>query len=239
MSIEEEYTICSQEREGHGIKTFAVVKPDGGRYLAEIEQTLNERNILVTDVYAVSDWEKFARTIYQRQLQNSSRSFCLGFESHLWLCQYLFGNQALLLMLVYHEGNSNLNSQIKAIHEARNSFRGKFSATSNGTLAIAVNLDRLEEDRFRGMEIKNGNLGISQLNSFDPLFTGISRGRWFGNYFKYMHTPETQDELIFQFQKLIELNSMTEENKVSREEWEILKQIHCLIPPSKFTKKNK
>lgn len=237
MTLENEGAITFQEREGQRARLFIIVKPDGGRYLNEIEQTLNEGRVFITDVYAISDWEKVARSIYQTQLQDASRSFRVGFESHVWLCQYLFGNQALLLLLNAQAVGPSCNLQAKAVYEARTNFRGKFSAASNGTIAIAVNLDKFEKDSFRGSGKKKGHLGISQPGSFDPLFDGISRGRWYGNYFKYMHAPENSKELSFQFQALASLDIMTEENKVDREEWEILKQIHCLLPPSKYIRK--
>ncbi len=234
MSAESESSITRQEREGFNERLFMVVKPDGGRYLAEIDQTLKERKIVVTDVYAVTDWERTARSIYQRQLQNAPRSFRVGFESHVWLCQYLFGNQALLLLLDAQTVDSNWESQVKAVFEARNGFRDKFPAASNGTIAIAINLDKFGRDSFRGSGKKKGHLGISQPGSFDPLFDGISRGRWYGNYFKYLHAPGDPEELSFQFQALTDLGIMTEENKVDRREWEVLKRIHCLVPPSKY-----
>jgi len=185
----------------------------------------------------VTDWEKIARLIYQKQLQDAPRSFLVGFESHVWLCQYLFGNQALLLLLNAQAISPNWNLQVKAVYETRNGFRDRFPAASNGTIAIAVNLDKFEGDSFRGSGKKKGNLGISQPGSFDPLFDGISRGRWYGNYFKYVHAPENPEELSLQFQALAGLGIMTEENKVAKEEWGILKQIHCLVPPSKYVRK--
>lgn len=238
MSTEYEYKNTPKERETTGERLFMLVKPDGGRYLTEIEQTLNERNIFITDVYAVSDWERIARAMYQRQLEESSRPFRVGFDSHVWLCRYLFGNQALFLLLNAQTTNTDWNLQVKAVYEARNGFRDKFSASSNGTIAIAINLNKLEGDPFRGSGKKKGHLGISQPNSFDPLFDGISKGRWDGNYFKYVHAPENPGELSYQYQALSSLNVMSEENRVDKEEWEILKQMHCLIPPSKCVRKS-
>jgi len=111
MNIEKEFSITSKEKEDQGLRLFTIVKPDGGRYLTELEQTLNERQIFITDVYAIQDWEKISRSIYKEQLQDSSRSFRVGFESHVWLCQYLFGNQGLLLLLNAEATNLSFNSQ--------------------------------------------------------------------------------------------------------------------------------
>jgi hypothetical protein len=237
MTTEYAHKNTPKEKEAKGERLFMLVKPDGGRYLTEIEQTLNERNIFIADVYAVSDWERIARAMYQKQLQESSRSFRIGFDSHVWLCRYLFGNDALLLLLNAQATITDWNLQVKAVYEARNGFRNKYSASSNGTIAIAINLNKLEGNSFRGSGIKKGHLGISQPNSFDPLFDGISKGRWDGNNFKYVHAPENFEELTYQYQALSRLDVMSEENRIDKEEWEILKQMHCLVPPSKFVRK--
>ena len=238
MNVEKGFSITSQEKERQDLRLFMIVKPDGGRYLAELEQTLNERQTFITDVYTIQDWERVARSIYKKQLQNSSRSFCVGFESHVWLCQYLFGNHGLLLLLDTEAKNLSFNSQTQAVHEARDSFRSKFSA-SNDIFAMAVNLDRLSGWSFRGSGKKKGYLGISQPNSFDPLFDEEkSKGRWFNNYFKYIHAPQNSEELSYQFQALVELGIFRKENEIDIEEWEMLKYMHCLVPPSKYIKPN-
>lgn len=235
MSPERELPKTTQERENPGPRLFVIVKPDGSRYLSELEQTLNERGLFVSNVYFVQDWETTARTIYERQLQTSSRSFCVGFESHIWLCRYLFGNQALLLLFDTEAAGLSLDSQAQALYEARNCFRSKFSA-SDDTFVIAVNLDKFPGEAFRGSGKKKGHLGISQPNSFTPLIERESRGRWYGNYFKYIHAPENFDELCFQFKALTELGILKEENRIEKEEWEKLKFMHCLTPPSRYRK---
>lgn len=224
-------------KEKQNLRLFMIVKPDGGRYLTELEQILNEKQIFITDVYAIQNWERIARSIYRKQLQNSSRCFCVGFETHIWLCQYLFGNQALLLLLDTKIADLDFDSQVQIVYQARNNFRNKFSA-SNDIFTVAVNLDKLQGSSFRGSGKKRGYLGVSRPNSFDPFIEGGSEGRWYRNYFKYIHVPESSEELSHQLQSLVELNVLKEENKIEREEWEVLKYMHCLVPPNEYKKPN-
>ena len=221
------------ERIGQNPNLFMVVKPDGGRYLREIDDTLRENKLVINGVYFVEDWEKVARSIYQKQLDSASRSFYVGFESHVWLCQYLFGNNGLLLTLDTGEQNLDIISKTQIVHDARESFRKKFPA-SNGTFTIAVNLEKLDGDRFIGSGKKKGILGIIQPESTEPLIDGESEGVWFRNYFKYIHAPENVEELQFQYNKLIDLDIMSDANKISKEEWELLKFLRCVVPPSRY-----
>jgi len=236
MTIEEGPR-TSERGECPDLSLFVVVKPDGGRYLRELEETLRERQISIISVYCINDWEKVARSIYKKQLETSSRSFCVGFESHIWLCQYLFGNQGLLLLLDPISENFGLESKVQVLHEARENFRSKFFA-SNDVFTIAVNLDKFDSETFRGSDKVRGTLGTFYSGFIDPLVGSNSDGMWYRNYFKYIHAPENVNELDFQFKELITLGILKEENKVDREEWEMLKYLRCVIPPSKYIKPN-
>jgi hypothetical protein len=214
---------------------FVIVKPDGGRYLKELDDTFKENEITIKDVYFIENWENVARSIYQKQLDNTSRSFYVGFESHVWLCQYLFGNNGLLLTLDINDQNVGFEAKTQTVHETRESFRRKFPA-SNGMFTIAVNLEKFDDDKFVGSGKKKGVLGVMQSESLEPLIEGDSEGVWYRNYFKYIHAPENTEELIFQHGKLIDLNIMSEQNRISQDEWELLKFLRCVVPPSKYKK---
>lgn len=213
--------------------SFIIVKPEGGRYLNELNETLNENGITINEVYFLDNWEEIARSIYEKQLKDSSESFYAGFESHVWLCQYLFGNHGLLLILDNDNMNLNIEEKTQIVHKARESFREKFPA-SNGMFTIAVNLDKIDRETQSGFGYKRGVLGIMQSDSHEPLIENESEGVWCRNYFKYIHAPENTEELIFQYEKLLDLKVMSEINKIGKNEWELLKFLRCLIPPSKY-----
>jgi hypothetical protein len=212
---------------------FIIVKPDGGRYLKELDSTIRENGVAINEIYFIEDWESVARSIYQKQLDSTSRSFYVGFESHVWLCQYLFGNNGLLLTLDINNQDIGFETKIQTVHETRESFRRKFPA-SNGMFTIAVNLEKFEGDKFVGSGKKKGVLGVMQSDSLEPLIESGSEGIWYRNYFKYIHAPENTEELVFQYSKLVSLNIMSEQNKISKDEWELLKFLRCVVPPSKY-----
>lgn len=226
-----------ERRESLNMDLFVVIKPDGGRYLKELEETLNENRLSIISVYCIEDWEKTARSMYKKQLETSSRSFCVGFESHIWLCQYLFGNQGLLLLLDSSGKNFSLESKVQILYESRENFRSKFFA-SNNIFTIAVNLDKFDNEAFKGSEKRRGILGTYYSSSIDPLINGDSEGTWYRNYFKYIHAPENVNELNFQFKTLSDLGILKEENRIEKEEWEMLKYLRCVIPPSKYIRTN-
>lgn len=232
MNIEKEVDI-GNEREISKPDIFIVVKPDGGRYLREIEETLSENQIHIKSIYYIEDWEGASRSMYQKQLEAASSSFNIVFNNHIWLNQYLFGNQGLLLMLDSDIERFDLDKRTKAVHETRESFRRKFSA-SNDIFAVAVNLEKLKGSTFVDSQKKHGVLGVMQPDSLDPLMGNASEGTWYRAYFSYFHAPESKEELVFQYQKLINLRVITKENEVAKNEWELLKQIRCINPPSRF-----
>lgn len=232
MNIEKEVD-TGNEREMFKPNIFIVIKPDGGRYLREIEDTLSENQIHINNIYYIEDWEGVSRSMYQKQLEAASPSFNIVFNNHIWLNQYLFGNQGLLLMLDSNIEKSDLDKRARSVHETRESFRKKFSA-SNDIFAIAVNLEKLKGSTFVDSQKKHGVLGVMQPDSLEPLMGNASEGMWYRAYFSYFHAPESKEELVFQYQKLINLGIVSNENEIDRNEWKLLKQIRCINPPSRF-----
>ena len=92
-------------------RPFIIIKPDGSHYLPEITQTLEENRIQITEVFFIKDWEAAARAIYEPQLKASSQDFNVGFETHIWLTKYLFGNCALLLLVNLPNQKDDLKSK--------------------------------------------------------------------------------------------------------------------------------
>lgn len=232
MGIRKEIDL-GNERISSNPNLFVIVKPDGGRYLRELDKTFGENGLIINEVYFIEDWEKVARSIYQEQLNNASRSFYVGFESHIWLCQYLFGNNGLLLILDTNNKNVNFKVKTQIVHDTRESFREKFPA-SNNTFTIAVNLDKFDGEEFSGSGKRRGILGVMQSDSLEPLIENGSEGVWYRNYFKYIHAPNDTEELLSQYQILTDLKIMSEKNKIDKNEWELLKFLRCLTPPSMY-----
>lgn len=216
-------------------KPYLIIKPDGARHLKEIEQTLNENDIYIDEVFGISDWGTIARALYRPQLRSRGAAFFFGFETHIWLCQYLFGNQALLLTLeVKRSKLFTLKSQTQFIFKIRNQFRRKFNASNNGTFVIMVNLNQLSNKHYLHVGRK-GKLGI--LNS-KGRFVSLNKcnftDRWDNHFFKYIHTPGNLGELIQEWQTLIKQGVITGKNRVTKQEWKLLKFLRCLTPPSKL-----
>lgn len=214
---------------------FIMVKPDGARYLLELEQVLLEHKISIRCVYYVSDWERAARSLYEPELQSCGREFCASFESHVWLTRYLFGNQSLVLTLDIRNDNQDIRELARIVHEIKDYFRSRVPESRDGTFLIALNLDRLSGDFYQGIGTK-GVLGIlSSEGFFTPLSEDGSIGSWEYHYFKYIHAPDGAEELMRQWRVLVQLGIVFDENRISKQEWELLKTLRCLVPPNRHT----
>lgn len=221
------------------IRPYTIVKPDGIRYLQELEQTLQENRINITSIFSIRDWEAIARVIYEPQLRSSDRAFNVGFETHLWLTQHLFGNRGLLLILEVQENTKTIAEQALFVHKVRNLFRDKLSESIKGTFVIAVNLDRLHGEVYTGAG-RPGQLGVLDQDSFFmPLIDVHSNGRWDDHYFKYIHTPDGLAELEYEWGVLIKQGIITKESKISRREWGLLKILRSSIPPGEYRQRKK
>jgi hypothetical protein len=80
------------------MKPFVIVKPEGARYLKEIEQTINENGFLWENLFLVNDWESVAKELYGNEFFKKN-GFKTEIEATLWVTKFLFGNNALLITL--------------------------------------------------------------------------------------------------------------------------------------------
>lgn len=221
------------------IRPYTIVKPDGIRYLQELEQTLQENRINITSIFSIKDWGVTARAIYEPQLRSSDRAFNVGFETHLWLTQHLFGNRGLLLILEVQKDIKTLAEQVSFVYRVRNLFRDKLSESIKGTFVIAVNLDRLHGEVYTGAG-KPGQLGVlNQGSFFVPLVEVNSNGRWDDHYFKYIHTPDSLVELEYEWGALVKQEVITREGKIPRREWGLLKILRSSMPPGEYKQRKK
>lgn len=221
------------------VKPYMIVKPEGARFLNELEQTLNDNGLQIITVFSAPNWGNLARKLYEPQLLSSDLAFNVGFETHLWLVQYLFGNQALILILDIKDIKGSIDTQVQFVKDVRNYFRTKLAETNDNTFIIAVNLDRLPGEAYIGTGV-TGQLGVLNSNSpFSPLAETNFEGRWDNHFFKYIHAPDDVNALIYEWAVLKELEVLSTKNKISRKEWEILKFIRSLVPPSKYPKMQK
>lgn len=214
-------------------RPFLMVKPDGGRYLAELEQTLLESRLRISEVFYVSDWEPVARALYEPQLQSCDRAFYVAFEAHVWLNRYLFGNRALVLILETLDNEQDLDTLARAVHQARDHFRSTVAESRNGTFIVAINLDRLPGEAYQGAG-RVGVLGVqASETSFTPLIECV--GRWDDYYFKYVHSPDgSATSLTREWEVLVRLSVIAPDNRISLHEWKLLKFLRCMIPPSEY-----
>jgi len=223
---------------GGKIGLYFMAKPECSKYLVELEETLNENNFPIKQIYKVRNWEALSREMYNPQLLSSSEDFVLGFEGHVWLIKHLFGNRGLILILEdeIQKGDLSLKDKLQRLYDTKQKFRTKISESLNGTLVFNVNLDRLNGSQFN----KGGNIG--HLGTFNNgAFTSFSDqhfGRWDYLYLKYVHSPDVDiGTLEYEWSTLLRNNILAPENRIERREWELMKKLKTHVPPNEYEPK--
>ena len=164
------------------IKLYVMPKPECAPYLSELEDGIVTGGFNIEEFYIVKDWEGLSRVVYRDQLKSPDPNFIAGFENHVKLSRYLYGNRSCILIVDQTKIHS-LQDKCIELHKIKDKFRQKLSKSLDGTFFLAADTNRLSEGRFLG-----GNEGI--IGVYNKGFTPIRndfKGLWDYFYFKYIH----------------------------------------------------
>jgi hypothetical protein len=211
-------------------KPFIMPKPESAKFLAELEECINDSGYKIDGIWRVKDWQSTARALYADQLVESrDSSFVTGFESHVWMLNYLFGNRSLILTLDAQETSANAHlSMLEDVFAIKQKFRRNMKGCYDGTLLTLLDLSKIPELKYNG---QSGLLGTSKGGVFKPLNNGSYDGSWDYVYFKYVHCPEPERNMK-ELDILKNLGIFNQENIITPSDWEIMKYQKTMIPPS-------
>lgn len=199
-----------------------MVKPDGLRYLLEIEQMIIASGFKICGRYSVYNWEVVAKQIYEKSISEHDELFEKEFYGHIWLNKYLFGNYAIVLLLKFQDFEDR--RLLERIMEMKLRIRRRFNASKNGTFIVALDMNRIN---LSSNLIPSSNLVLQTENGIMTFDNNISQcGKFSSFYFQYVHCPDpsvidAQNELNI----LKRLGVISVHNLICNEEWKKLKNI--------------
>lgn len=203
--------------------SYLMIKPDGLRYLFEIEQLITTEGFEICGRYSVYNWEEVAKQIYAKSVSEHDEVFEKEFLGHIWLNKYLFGNYAIVILLRYN--NLENKQLLEQIMRLKLKIRKRFNASKNGTFIVALDMNKIN---LTSDLISSSNLVLQTENGIITFDDNISQcGKFSSFYFQYVHCPdpivdEAQNELTI----LKRMAVISEHNLICDEEWN---KIKCII----------
>ncbi|HIP71962.1 MAG TPA: hypothetical protein EYH05_11285, partial [Anaerolineae bacterium] len=123
---------------------FLIVKPECSLYVNLLESAIVEHDLKISEIYSISNWLPIARKIYEHRIASEPPSFHTGFEGHLWLSSFFFGDEALAMTLTSkYDDNTDLLSIAKRANVVKANFRDKLPHTRDGRIIMFMNLKEI------------------------------------------------------------------------------------------------
>lgn len=198
-----------------------MVKPDGQRYLEDIEEIIKSRGFEIEGIYHIGDWEFVCSKVYARCIGQNTDIFKKEFLAHVWLNKYLFGNNALVLMLS-KPGFENIDL-LREVMQTKKFVRQKYNASKNGTFMVVMDINKIG---LTSDEVEKSELFLKNRHGFERLDEMIAQEGMFRTFFlQYVHCPDAiLDEAKNELEILENLGVFSDENLVSAEEWAMMKR---------------
>ena len=162
-----------------------MIKPSGQRYLNEIFEMI-KRDLKVIEAYHIPDWKSLVEQLYLPEIQKYGDEFAEDFDIHIWINNYFFGNQAILLKVTTYE-DKLLEEILTEIHRKKKEIRQTFNCTKNGTSMFLINVNMLNIKH--NLMTINGTVCLqnnSQINELDCQFLQ-KNGRYKTQFLNYVH----------------------------------------------------
>lgn len=205
-------------------ESYLMIKPDGQRYLQEIEEMILNSGFSIKAIYHVCDWENISFKIYQHCLSKHDELFKLDFLAHVWINKYLFGNKAAIMVL--SKKNVIGTQLLEEIMRLKRDIRTRFNATKNGTFMIIADMEKIG---FNTISNK-GYLCIKSKMDYvlvDEYLPQIGTFRAF--FLQYIHCPDANtDEAQSELTILKKENIISLENIITQKEWYNMKKYRSL-----------
>jgi|SRR3989344_4848918 len=211
---------------------FLLLKPEVANHIGRLDEFIAQKGFSVVTQYGVKDWADLNRVLYAPQLEDEK--FASEFEAYVWLCDFLFGNRAVVLTLNDSAKGATLENSLKKLTDLKYEFRKQLPETTDGTIIIHLDLNKLPK-KIDAIGT-NGHLVV-----LDSGGTEILRyqGRWDNYFFKYIHTP---DPNIATFKRelevLVQEEIICQKNVIPEKEWCQMKFLGTLTLPSSYYDKH-
>jgi hypothetical protein len=208
---------------------FIIIKPEGARFLKEIEDEIILCGYSIKKMYHVKDWESIGTKLYSFDWEYMNK-LQLEFKASIWICKYLLNNEGILVLI---KNDNNMNSE-EIGYKVKRSFRNKYTQYGNETMFCAVNSGKI------GIKyIVEQN--ISSSNKFKNIEKKmIKNGSWRRIKFSHIHSPDsTVESLKREWNHILTEEIISSKNLISKENWSLMKKAKCIILPSILKNKKK
>ena len=82
--------------------SYFLIKPDGIRYLKEIDEIINSKKFDRMIYFAVNDWEKVQKDLYEEHYKK--KDFADSYQAFVEAEKNLFGNRGIVILVSKKEG---------------------------------------------------------------------------------------------------------------------------------------
>ena len=82
--------------------SYFLIKPDGIRYLKEIDEIINSKKFDRIIYFAVNDWEKVQKDLYEEHYKK--KDFADSYQAFVEAEKNLFGNRGIIILVSKKEG---------------------------------------------------------------------------------------------------------------------------------------
>ena len=210
--------------------SILIVKPDGFRFLEEINREILAYGFSIISKHHVFSWDEMFKMLNKDIMKKRPKLFRDEVEAHIWLLKYLFGNYAQVWVL--KKDDLKDEELLNEITRFKDTFRSKYDASRNGTFMIIADMRKLN---FNPTDIKLGYLGTCSSKDFRKIDKFISqKGKFDSFYLKYIHSP---DPILSDAEREIGIlkNSgiISDETIISEKEWSKMIYFNRLINYSK------
>lgn len=118
---------------------YLMLKPESQKKFPEIYDKIQRSELGSIKLYGVIDWTNLSKELYENQLKTNSE-FETSFESLAYMINYLFGNEAIVVLIKNIYGNENFE---KDILKFKKEIREKYSESDK--LYLLINLAKVKE----------------------------------------------------------------------------------------------
>ena len=129
---------------------YLMLKPESQKKFPEIYDEIQRKKIGSIKLYGVTDWTSLSKKLYENQLK-TNKEFEASFMSLAYTINYLFGNEAIIVLIKNIYNNENFESDIL---QFKREIREKYSESDRLYLVINMaKIDGLNVDKAKISEI--------------------------------------------------------------------------------------
>ena len=213
-----------------------IAKPYSGQYLDLLLDTISRNGLKPEKIFSTENWSEVARRIYEKNVKLYGNSFKIGLEGHIKLVNSFFGNRAAVLLLGpdCSDTEKSLQETLCLTQQVKKELRGQTPGGPDLTdIVVMMNLEKLDGNHDVSSVAPTGIIGVQKE---DGEFRPISKvkGIWDFYYFKYVHAPDSIDDLQEELETLNDLGVLDDKNEVSFEDFVVMAKLKTLVPPKLF-----